>query len=130
MDVYLSDLKKILLTGITSYNLISIEKTDEIRQKNSQKKLQLTTLISFEDKELLKALVTDDGFGYYLFITYSNDCGTVKINSLNEFNFEFSFNSISSGIITLTREDLTKEIVLDFYREGDNQYLKIEIYEV
>ena len=57
------------------------------------------------------------------------NCGILMIDSLQEFNFDFSFEDMRSGIITLTRADLFEEILLDFNEENGVEYLEIEIYE-
>lgn len=131
LPLYLDELHKILEKEITASMLLSIRETDKIREQNQAKQLKYSSTILFTDKEKLEKILLNDldevNYRYYIFTSYSEDCGTILINSLKEFNFAFSFMDVASGIITLTREDLLKEIVLDFYEENKIQYLDIEI---
>ena len=128
LPVYLGELCKILKKDIDKSMILSIVETDNIREKNQAKKLSNSSKILFKNKEKLKSIIYEKEYPYYVFTSYSRDCGTLLINSLDEFNFEFSFSDITSGIITLTRKDLQKEIILDFYEEDKLQYIDIEIY--
>ncbi|WP_052354001.1 hypothetical protein [Flectobacillus major] len=131
LPLYLGELHKILKKEITASMLLSIIETDKIREQNQAKQLRYSSKILFTDKDKLENILLEDldevNNKYYVFTSYSKDCGTILINLLREFNFDFSFKDVPSGIITLTREDLLKEIVLDFYEENKIQYLDIEI---
>lgn len=131
LPLYLGELHKILKKEITASMLLSIIETDRIREQNQAKQLRYSSKILFTDKDKLENILLEDldevNNKYYVFTSYSKDCGTILINLLREFNFDFSFKAVPSGIITLTREDLLKEIVLDFYEENKIQYLDIEI---
>lgn len=134
LPLYLDELRKILKKEITISMLLSIVETDKIREQNQAKQLKYSSKILFTDKENLEKTLLEDvdevNNRYYVFTSYSKDCGTILINSLQEFNFDFSFKDVTSGIITLTREDLLKEIVLDFYEENKIQYLDVEIFTI
>lgn len=133
LPLYLGELRKILKKEITASMLSSIIniKTDKIRKQNQAKQTRYFSKIFFTDKDKLEKIVLQDldevNNKYYIFTSYSKDCGTILINSLRDFNFDFYFKDVPSGIVTLTREDLLKEIVLNFYEENKVQYLDIEI---
>jgi hypothetical protein len=128
---YLEEFNKILKIHVDATNLLSIVETDEIRQHILAKELKYKTKILFNEKEELKEIIfnsserTNDK--YYIFTSYSNDCGTLKINLLQDFNFDFSFKDEHVGLITFIREDLLEKIILDFYEENKIECLDIEI---
>jgi hypothetical protein len=128
---YLEELNKILKINVDATNLLSIVETDGIRQHILAKELKYATKILFAQKEKLKEMIFNNierkNDNYYIFTSYSNDCGTLKINLLQDFNFNFSFEDEHVGLITFTREDLFEKIILDFYEENKIQYLDIEI---
>ena len=135
MPKYLEELRTILLIQVDQSNLLSIPKTDLIRKNNLAKQLRCTCKILFTDKVKLRRILLSGNYdstnieNYFLFTSYSKDCGAVQIGSLNNFNFDFQFLSVTAGIITLTREDLCKEVVLDFYEEAEKEYLEVKEYE-
>ncbi|PWJ57016.1 hypothetical protein CLV98_109125 [Dyadobacter jejuensis] len=132
VPLYLAELNKILKIHIGPTDLLSIVETDEIRQQNLAKNLIFSTKILFDEKNKLKEIIKINevlGVGYYVFTKYSRDCGTLLMNSFDNFDFDFPFDALLSGLITFTQEDLRKEIVLDFYEEDGVEYLEIEIYE-
>lgn len=128
---YLQELNKILKIHVDGTNLLSIVETDEIRQHILVKELKYKTTVFFNEKEKLKEIILNNcertNDKYYIFTSYSNDCGTLKINLFQEFNFYFSFNDEHVGLITFIREDLLEKIILDFYEENKIYYLDIEI---
>ena len=130
---YLEELNKILKIHVDSTNLSSIVEMDEVRQNILAKKLKYKFKILFNEKEKLKEIIFSNierfNDKYYVFTSYSMNCGILMIDSLQEFNFDFSFEDMRSGIITLTRADLFEEILLDFNEENGVEYLEIEIYE-
>ncbi|MCE6987854.1 hypothetical protein [Dyadobacter sp. CY323] len=129
---YVTELNKILVIRVDPTDLLSIEVSDEIRQKNLAKNLKFSAKILFEEKDKLRKIITANevsGAKYYLFTKLSKDCGSLLLDSFDDFNFDFSFDALLSGVITFTQEDLLKEIVLDFYEERGVKYLEIEIYE-
>jgi len=65
-----------------------------------------------------------------LFTSLSKDCGTVDINMLNEFNFNFNYFDDTSGILILISTSGDKKIILDFYEEDKKKYLEIEFYSI
>jgi len=130
---YLEELSKILNIQVDASNLLSIVEMDEVRHNILAKKLKYKFKILFNDKEKLKQIIYNNiksiNEKYYVFTSYSTDCGILLIDSLQDFNFDFSFKDMHSGIVTLTRADLLEEVILDFYEESGGEYLDIEIYE-
>jgi hypothetical protein len=133
LSAYLLELNKILLIKVDTANLLSIVKTDEIRSYFNLKKLKNSYKILFNEKDKLKEIVLRNNESisgqYYVFTSLSINCGVVKIDSLFDFNFNFPFNALASGVITITKSDLSKEILLDFSEENGIKYLEIEVYE-
>lgn len=132
LQSYLEELNKIVKENVDSANLLSIVDTDELLNNDLARRQMKSFRIFFDEKEQLQNLIEENvqniGAGYFIFIKYSIDCGTLFINRLESFNFCFSFNSVLSGLITLLRKDLKEKIILDFYEESDNKYLEVEFY--
>ncbi|MEP7269442.1 MAG: hypothetical protein ABI844_17630 [Saprospiraceae bacterium] len=133
LPIYLAELRKILKIDVDESLLLSIAETDLVRQNCLAKQLMCSYKILFNDKEKLKKILLESPRSkignYYVFTSYSKDCGAAVISTLNDFNFDFSYKAVPSGIITLTRVDLVEEIVLDFYVECDTEYLEVLTYE-
>jgi hypothetical protein len=133
LPTYLKEINEILLIEVDSDNLLSIVKTDEIRNHFSSKRLKNSYKILFDEKEKFKEIVLKNigntSGQFFIFTSLSINCGALAIDSILDFNFNFGFNSITSGIITITKSNLSKEILLDFTEENGIKYLEIEIYE-
>ena len=63
----------------------------------------------------------------YLWTQYTNECGALRLSSIRDLNFGFDFKVESNGILSLIAEDLTNRMLLDFYEDGQNQLLDIEL---
>lgn len=129
LPLYLKELGKILRNEVKYYSLLPITFTDKIREQNQAKQVKYSSTILFGDKEQLMNIILENISiyeQYYVYTSFSKDCGTVPISSLCEFNFDFSFKDVSSGVITLTRADLREEVVLDFYEESGTEFLNIK----
>jgi len=130
---YIDSLNKIMLNEISQDDLLSIVETDFFySQIDYSKKAEFRKTILFSDRknveEILMEHFIDFNEKYILWIEYANDCGALKLETLNYFNFEFPYNVSKNGIITLTRIDYKYKILLDFYDEDDIQYIDIEIF--
>ena len=133
LNDYLSVLNKLSLIKIENKNLLSIVETDMIIEKASSLLLSNSLKINFLNKDELKKEILNI-FNYqdrvYLFTSLSKDCGTVDINMLNEFNFNFNYYDDTSGILILISTSGDKKIILDFYEEDKKKYLEIEFYSI
>ena len=133
LNDYLSVLNKLSLIKIENKDLLSIVETDKIIDKASSLLLSYSIKIEFSNKVELKKEILNI-FNYqdrvYLFTSLSEDCGTVDINLLNEFNFNFNYNDDISGIIILISTLREKKILLDFYEEDEKKYIEIEFYSI
>lgn len=58
----------------------------------------------------------------------SNTYGYLKLSSIEFFNFSFSFNSNSEGIISILATDLSKRVVIEFSTDGNKQILEVDYY--
>lgn len=133
LTAYLRELKKILKVDIDANKLLTIVETDEIGKIDFSSGFKDSSKILFNEKDKLKEIIFRDNDRinkmYYLFVSYSDDCGTLKINLLQDFNFDFSFEDEHVGLISFIREDLLEKIILDFTEESDVRYLEIETYK-
>jgi len=133
LNDYLSVLNKLSLIKIENKDLLSIVETDMIIDKASSLLLSNSLKIDFLNKYEFKKKILNI-FNYqdrvYLFTSLSKDCGTVEINMLNEFNFNFNYNDDTSGIIILISTSGEKKIILDFYEEAKKKYIEIEFYSI
>ncbi|MFD2162263.1 hypothetical protein ACFSJU_07650 [Paradesertivirga mongoliensis] len=129
---YLKELNKITKRQVAASDLLTIVDTDELYDVKFQNTPICTIRLKFEDKAELEKLLEDlrsqKDTEYFLFTSYSGDCGTLKIKSLKEFNIDFSFSDEHAGLISLISEDLSQKILLDFYEEEGIEYLEVEVY--
>lgn len=130
LSEYLKELNALTNINITADMLLSIVESDSVGTVTKEYSYKLT--INFYDKETLLLLVRQlinlkDG-PCYLYTAYSTDCGILKLSSLKDFNINFNFDDEHAGLLKLTLEDLSNELVLDFYEENDEYYLEIEIF--
>lgn len=126
----LNEFNKIIKVNIYATSLLSIVETDLIRNQIPTMKIKYKYEILFSEKDKLKEIIFNNvenyNSSYYVFASYTENCGLLVINSLQDFNLDFSFKDVASGIITLVRCDLLEEIVFDFYEEDGMEYLEIE----
>lgn len=129
MIEYLESLNKLTLNSVEDYKVLSIEETLnlDVSNKKNRKKIY----INFDDKERLSHLFNSISemmdSEIYLFTDYSLYCGVLKLNSITDFNINFSFEDEEKGIITLRTVDNSNAIILDFYEEHGNKLLEIEV---
>lgn len=128
---YINTLNKILNKSIGEKDLLSIIDTDLIIELG-RGDLYLEKIIPFNDKESFQQIVINNILGLneriHVFIEHAKECGTVAIDSMSEFNFQFNYDDEPVGLISLMIEKTAEELLLDFYEENGMQFLKIEIY--
>ena len=130
MATYLEELGCLLNVEKREDDIWSIVKSDAFVEK--AKGLEWTLLFKdvfpFKNKELLqevlKNYVEDWNVPYSLFISHSEYCGLVSISSLYEINWYLYF---PDEIICLTRMDYKEHIIVDYYKEDDEELIEVEI---
>lgn len=129
---YLEELSCILNFQPKAENLLSIVETDLVRNSCKTSESLSKNVIGFDDKEELVRIMQDisskESTNYFAFIKDSEDCGTIKIDLLKDFYFNFRYDAVRSGIVSFIQEDLKKSIVLDFYEENGVAYVEIESF--
>lgn len=129
---YLKELNNLVKYKITALDLLSIEESDKILEASKKLEKRFFHKCTFGDKKELHSIIsnigTKDKNPYYLYTEYSNDCGMAKINTINDFNVNFSFYDEHSGLIILINENTTNKILLDFYKEEEDIFTEIEVY--
>ena len=128
---YQKELNKLVNFSVKESDLLPISKTNNFpkNKRDVCKKIS----IEFNAKEKLrnyfnKLSQVKDG-SCLLFTEYSKQFGALKINSLKDFNLDFEFTDEHSGIVVITIEDNSNELILDFYEvAGRGQMLDIEAY--
>jgi hypothetical protein len=134
LQSYLGELKSILQISVETLDLLPIVETDKLSEIDYSNYLKMSFNILFNEKNKLKEIIFKNcervNKSYFIFTEYSLDCGTLKISKLQDFNFDFSFKSLHSGLISLISEDLSEKIILDFSEENGDEYLEIEIYKI
>ncbi len=127
---YLKELNAITNKKVDESMLLSIVDSDKVNSTLFEECYK--TRILFSDKEKLLLLIgrlisLKDG-KIYLYTSYSEDCGLLKLDSLKDFNVNFNFNDEHYGLIIIILQDLSNKLILDFYEEKERYYLEIEAY--
>lgn len=130
LNDYLKELEALTNIEIKEDLLLSIPDTDSIGKISKEHMYKST--ISFNEKEKLLLYIGElinikDG-NCFLYITYSRDCGALKLSSLKDFNTNFKFYDEHAGILSIVMADLTNELLLDYYEEDGEHYLEIEAF--
>lgn len=130
LEVYLKELNALTNINVMESMLLQITESDAIKAiKNSS---SYRERIKFNEKEKLRLffaqLVELKNGRCYLKTKYSQDCGALKLNKLQDFNVNFNFNDEHAGLISIILEDLSNELILDYYEENDEYYLDIEVF--
>ncbi len=132
---YLEELNRLVRYEVKESDLLSIVDTDnfiessKILDKNS---LIFQKTILFSEKEKLLDLIKENTLEmnapYLMYLSYSLDCGLMRLSSLYDFNFNFSFYDEHAGIIIFTREDKKEKILLDYSEDNNKEIIEIEVY--
>ena len=78
--------------------------------------------------DLIKENTLEMNAPYLMYLSYSLDCGLMRLSSLYDFNFNFSFYDEHAGIIIFTREDKKEKILLDYSEDNNKEIIEIEVY--
>lgn len=129
---YLIELNNILKINVSTNNLLSLEETDFVLLNLYKLEFFFKKTILLEHKTEFENVVVNNisqsEYGYFVFISDVLQCGTIRISSIDHFNFNFGYDDLGSGIISIVREDLSEKIILDFYEENGTKYIDIELY--
>lgn len=130
LNKYLLELNLLTNKPVNETNLLSIIETDNIKFLSDEYNYKIT--IAFDNKselaDVISKMLNGKDCPCYLFTGYSDDCGALRIDSLESFNIDFSFNDEHSGLIRIISEDFRNKLVLDFFEENNEYSLEIEIY--
>lgn len=127
---YLKELNALTNIQIEKDMLLSIEETDKLGKVSHEMSYKSQIFFHEKDKLLIfigQLIKLKNGM-CYLWISYSNDCGILKLNSLNDFNVNFNFEDEHAGLIAIIMEDLSNELILDYFEDNGEYYLDIETY--
>lgn len=126
---YLGEYKKTISKICKSnYEILSIVDSDKIfKNLKELRKLPSLTFPFNEKVSVWKSYKYKFIDSIYLMTKLSDDCGIIKVKSIDYFNIDFDFFDESEGMIVIANEDLTYKLLLDFYE--DNASLKIDIIE-
>ncbi|MBM9575787.1 hypothetical protein JWG45_01345 [Leptospira sp. 201903070] len=107
---------------------------EEIRQKAISKSEPKKNInMQFEEKstkrfkDFIQNLYSKNQNPIYIWTELSNDCGIYEINSILEFNFDFSFDINDKGLIHLLSINLKDEMILDFSNNYNEYELEVEL---
>ncbi len=125
------ELNNILKINVSSKDLLTLEETDLILSNPYKLKVFFKETILFEHTTKLESAVVNNisqsEYGYFVFVSDVLQCGAIRISSIDDFNFNFGYDDLGSGIISIIREDLSEKIILDFYEENGTKYIDIEL---
>lgn len=125
---YLSELSKLIEIPIDSIELLSIEKTEKVKEFsicNINKDVKSSITIPFSQKDSIlsslfkKLQVNGDSEKVYFFTEYSQYCGVAFI-LLKNVNVNFQFADEHAGIISIVNSSCSDQIILDFFRDIEN----------
>ena len=133
---YLAELNSICTKPVTEDQLLSLEETYDIIEKTTShipSESITKEQINFDQKIRLRHVIDEvktsfDG-GLYLFTEHSKMCGALYLEDIYQFNSDFNFAAEHAGIISLINREITFKLLLDFYEEQSQQFLKIELYK-
>jgi hypothetical protein len=133
---YLIELNELCLEKPLENKLLSLEKTEHIRQislsllkRKPARKIRMVFKEKTTDrfKEYVTGLHRANPNSVYIWTENSNSCGLFEISSLLDFNFGFGFGVNTQGIVALLTSDLTDSLVLDFSDGGTASGQELEI---
>lgn len=132
---YLKELTTIFDVNSAEILILSLEETDYITEQTRSKlnrEILAKEVVLFNDKERLLSIYADKCHRLlpnkiYVFTDYSKDCGVAVIDKLTRIKPTFSFDAEHGGLISILSEDLSNELILDFYEEKDEYFLEIEV---
>ncbi|WP_314058410.1 hypothetical protein [Empedobacter brevis] len=127
LEEYLGVIHKI--TIIKNPKILSIVETDRINNNQNKLNNSFSIKLLFDNKSDLKNIILKQfksKDNVYLFIPLSKDCGAIEMDSI--INFNFNFTDEPSGIISIISKNLKEKILLDFYEEQEVKYIEFEYY--
>lgn len=132
LSQYLKELEALTIIDKSSLEerLLSIETTSSLPQIN--RAVFHKKQIRFDEKQRLRELFTKlanckDGHAFLL-TDYSKFCGALKLNTILEFDVNFLFGDEHQGMVVISLEDNSNELLLDFFEEGSERKMEVEIF--
>lgn len=127
-DIYLRELKQLVIPDLDENQLLQLEKTLEIpKVEGNVEKHYFPFSKKKAVKKLFEKLISIKDGEVFLITQYSLFCGALVLKSLEEFNVYFKFEAEHQGLIQLRLVDITNELILDFYEENGERKIEIEI---
>ncbi|WP_232380458.1 hypothetical protein [Leptospira ainlahdjerensis] len=134
MPKYIAEISHLSLKPFSASNLVALDIMEEIRQKAISKSEPKKNInMQFEEKstkrfkDFIQNLYSKNQNPIYIWTELSNDCGIYEINSILEFNFDFSFDINDKGLIHLLSINLKDEMILDFSNNYNEYELEVEL---
>lgn len=136
LNSYLAELNHLFTIDITEGNLQSLEFTqrhiEQIHQQN--RALLYKECLSFSQREHIRQILLDNNFSEespcYFWSLLSDSCGLLAVPSVKHFNWTFNYDIDENGIFVFYDASFNKEVKIDFYDEGDDRKIKIELWKL
>lgn len=137
MGRYLEELGQLSAVVITERNLLSIAETRQITDKvrTCDYALHATSSIFFSEirqakfAAFIRLMRGTNDEPITLWTPRSRNCGCALLSSLGEIRFDFSFDLIPEGILSVVTRSCSDRLLLDFTREASGrEVLKVETY--
>lgn len=134
LDAYIKTLNKITSKKVDATMLLSIVETDKLLGpgKSVDYVVDYETTLDFCNKETAWETIRKVFGNNSLFIALNHvrECGLFPLESIDQFNIDFDFEDDPGGLIVLMSKNCLKEVVLDFYEEGNLKKMDIEIRSI
>lgn len=137
LNEYLLELKQFSGQEIDAQSLCSVEDLERIRDTalvHLQNMNKNKAIIEFSEKnsDKVKAFITSlekaNNSSVYIWTNRSSLHGLYKIDSISSLDLSFPFNVNPDGMAVFLTEDLNDKLLLDFYRDSEDQdMLEIEV---
>lgn len=124
---YIEQLSKLIKVKSSVPKLFPLEEMGSLRERvkllgqANKRVYQLAfeekTSLEFED--FVVALAQANGEPILIWSELSNDFGPIKLNSLLDVDFSFSFDVLPEGIVAIVTEDGSDKILLDWEDDKD-----------
>lgn len=130
MPDYLVLLRNLSTTAVDEDMLVSQDKSDMFLETITTSCTDTIVYnFPFQDKSKLKEIINKHCVidqPHLLFTEYSEECGPLKLRSLNDFNLEFSFDAEPSGLIIFYAIDKSYSLMLDYYEEYGKYLINVK----
>ncbi len=133
VEAHLQEISSLVRRKVTVSELEEPVVTKEIRDKEKEfsKYESMHIEIPFDLKSekrfqgFITKLAAANPTPVYLWTSYANECGPLKLNSLFAVDYDFPFEVSDEGVFSLVTTDLADRLLLEFHEEGGNLILDI-----